>query len=130
MPTVVVGRDQTIRAEFLKIGGTDMRAFARHCMTIGIFTFEERDELELRAVAGICKRALKKPDDDGLPMAGQTTFVSDEGAPIWQQRHLWIFEDYQLNYADAMGQADVLMDTAERLADECEGRFGRRPARP
>lgn len=130
MQTVAVSRDQLVRDEFTQVGGMDMRAFARHCMAVGIFTFEERDELELRGVTAICRRALKKPDGAGMPLAGQTTFVTDDGAPIWQPRQLWLFEDYQLNYAEGMAQAGTLIGIAERLADECEERFGRRPIAP
>lgn len=129
MATQTVAREQAIREEFCRVGGLSMAAFARHCMAIGLFTFEERDAFELRGAMAIVRRALKKPDESGLPLAGQTTFVDEDGAPIWQPRQLWLFEDYQLNYADAWSQADVLIGTAERIADECQERFGRRPAR-
>lgn len=122
------GRDQQIRDLFATLGGSMTTAqFARECIEYGIWSDVEQDRIIIRAAQSEIRRALKVEDAAGLPTAGKTTDTDDDGAPVWKARQLWLFEDYELNILDLVGQRDELHGNALKLAVECEVRYGRAP---
>lgn len=121
--------DQRIRNEFELIGGSIATApFVHHCREAGIWSDDEWDGLAFREAQAAVRRALKAPDRQGLPFAGQTAEKEEDGAGhVWRQRKLWFFADYETNIAELKRQRDSCHWTAVALADECRDRFGRSP---
>lgn len=122
--------DRRIREEFETVGGgMSTAAFAEHCIEAGVWTDEEIEAFTLRSAQSEVRRALKKPDVFGLPFAGKTTESDEEtGAPVWQQRTFWTYDDYAMNIHDLIAQRDTLHHEAHHLASECNAKFGKAPS--
>lgn len=121
-------RDVRIREEFSLVGGAmSTSRFTHHCREVGIWDADEWESLAFRAAQNFVRHALRKPDESGLPFAGQTTIGDEQGAKVWRRRTLWEFADYELNVKELLGQRDRLHETAVALLDECRDRFGRVP---
>lgn len=120
-------RDQRIREEFDAVGGSMTTVlFAQHCINAGVWKQDELDRFALSHAQSEVRRALKKADGAGLPFAGQTHAIED-GAHLWTQRKLWVYEDYAINVAELVTQRDTMHWQALALADECRDRYGHAP---
>lgn len=121
--------EQRIREEFERVGGSTATApFVHHCRDVGIWSDEEWHALAFREAQSAVRRALKTPDAQGLPFAGQTAEREEgESGHVWRQRNLWQFVDYETNIAEHVRQRDSNHWTAVLLADECRARYGRSP---
>lgn len=120
-------REQLIREEFARVGGgMTTQAFARHCLDLGLWGEDEQERFVVSHAQGEIRKALTRPDHLGLRFAGPTT-KSEDGAPVWQTRRLWGFEDYALNVGVLVSQRNALHEEAVMLAEECRRRFGRVP---
>lgn len=136
-PMPMLSREQRIRDEFERVGPMTIPAFARHCLSIGIWAEHEIAGFALTTVEGKIRQALKAPDTSGLPYAGPTNPRDDDEAADedesgskaqpWRTRPLWNFDDYVLNIAEGIKQRDAIHFHIVDLADECRGRFGRAP---
>lgn len=123
-----VSRDQRIRDLFASLGGgMGTREFVRVCRRVGIWSQEEWDGFAIDKAQAVIRRAFKTQDAAGLPFAGITTERTEDGAPVWQQRPLWTYDDYALNIAELIAQRNECDRNAARLAAECAERFGRSP---
>lgn len=125
-----ISRDQRIRDEFVRVGPMSTNAFAHHLVAVGFYSDEDLVTMHIRAIQAEARKALKQPDEAGLPFAGQTTKEDDGGTIVWMMRQLWDFDDYSLNVKELVGQRDTLHWQAARLADECRDRFGHAPTVP
>jgi len=74
--------------------------------------------------------AYREHDPDGLPFGGPMPSASDPNAQesVVGLRQQWLFADYVANFKERTKQAADLVKTADLIADECEKRYGRRPA--
>lgn len=121
-------RGKRIRELFGDAGGAMGTAeFVRLCDHHGIWSLEDDQRILFRGKQAEVRRELKV-SLDGLPFAGITSEQDEEGAPIWQQRQLWAFVDYELNIRELVSQRDVLHSEARKLSVECRERYGRAPA--
>lgn len=120
-------REVRIRRLFGELGGSmTTREFAGECINAGVWTENELSSIQIRGVQSEIRLALRKSDSAGLPFAGQTTERPD-GQPVWKQRPLWLFADYELNICELVSQRDECHATALKLADECADKFGSAP---
>lgn len=121
--------DQRIREEFERVGGSTATApFVHHCRDAGVWSDDEWEALAFREAQANVRRALKAPDAQGLPFAGQTAERDEESkGNVWRQRGMWLYADYETNIAEHVGQRDANHWTAVALANECRARYGRSP---
>lgn len=123
--TPVPPRSQRIWQAFQDRGALMTTAdLARACIADGVFAQTEMDRHAFEWVQDSCRRALKERDRAGLPRAGQTNEIDDDGAPVWQTRMFWSEETYALNIREYVGQRDDNHVIAVKLAAECEVRHG------
>ena len=121
-------RQTRIRALFQHLGGgMGTATFAHTCIDQGLYTDNDLKRFQLRAVQSEIRAALKATDAAGLPFAGITTEQDEDGAPVWQQRVLWGFEDYVLNIRQVFAQRDECHASGVKLIEECRRRFGKGP---
>jgi hypothetical protein len=120
--------ERRVRKFFEQIGGAmSTAAFARLAIERGVWTQQELDRFNVQAAQARIRRYLKKPDASGLPFAGQTVEHDESDAPIWKQRFLWDFEDYDLNVRELASQVNQRYWNAIGLINECRARYGRVP---
>jgi len=124
-------RVRLIQAEFKKTGGLTLRSFAQYLLAnLSIYSDAFREEAQIRAVMGECRRALKQHDKTGLPFAGPTLETDEEsGAPVWRTRQGWLFPDYCVAYTDYEDMETEGRIMKNRISDECTGRYGKPPYR-
>lgn len=128
---IIVGRAVRIRQLFGDIGGSmPTYDFAHVCIEHGLYSPEELERAKIQKVQSDIRRALKAPDDVGLPFAGQTAEKSESGGPVWRQRRYWSFDDYEINITELIDNRDENHESATRLRGECMSRFGRAPEIP
>lgn len=124
-------RDKKKRAAIIRslfISGRTIAAHTEYCIDAALWT-----KLELRAKATKACRdevrdALGDLAEDGMPFAGSTAERKD-GAPVWKQRDVWLFEDYVYNCAEYAERVGANAEIHNRLADECHRRYGMGPKR-
>lgn len=128
---VSTNRTKMIRDLFETHGGElSTYAFAELCIAEGLYTEDELSKASIRWVQGSVRRVLKRPDESGLPFAGETTERDESGSPLWRQRKLWLYEDYELNIHTHLTNRDENHRAAVALTRECAARFGRCPFIP
>ncbi len=125
----VVNRAERVRQLFEAIGGTmSTSMFAQECIDRGIYGEEDRERAFFRFAQGDIRKHLKAPDKSGLPFAGQTMDVAEDGQHLWKQRNLWTFADYEINITEHLRNRDENHRAAKELRNECFDRFGEAPA--
>lgn len=122
--SVKSSRKQQIRDLFNRVGPTSTRALVELCFDEGIYTDADAATAKVRAYQGEIREALSVSDDAGMPQAGQSTERDEDNHPLWKQRGIWEFDDYELNVRTLVVQRDTGHVQAVRLAAECERRFG------
>lgn len=122
-------REQRIRDLFREVGGSMTTSrFAAVSVQRGIWSQSELTRFQHQAIQALVRRALRGLDSTGLPFAGMTVERDeDSGAPVWCQRTLWDYVDYQLNIKELDDQTDKLQVIAAGLRRECELRYGQVP---
>ncbi len=68
---------------------------ARRCIETKVFDAGDLAKAELDWATRQVTKALRAPDEIGLPYAGQTESEDKDGKRIWAQRGFWKEGDYQ-----------------------------------
>lgn len=120
-------RGKRIRDLFAELGGGMGTAqFVHLCDEHGVWSVDDDARILFRGKQAEVRRELKS-SFEGLPFAGITQEEDEDGSPVWQQRQLWTFADYELNIRELIGKRDDLDRNAAKLSAECEARYGRIP---
>jgi hypothetical protein len=121
-------RGRRIRALFSRYPDATIFEFTGRCIDDGMFTPAELRSLEIKGAESVVRKALKHPDETGLPFAGPTAECREgTNVQVWRQRDLWEFEDYEHNYNLLRKHAGSTVTVCNNLARECDRRYGRRP---
>lgn len=121
-----VHHDEILRV-FRENPPASTRTTAQRCIDAGVFSQEWLESAAIRSAQAAVRKALKTCDIQGLPIAGKTNVVDDNGAPVWVQRELWDYDTYALNIGQYVDQGDANYQKAADLAVECRTKYGRAP---
>lgn len=92
-------RTNDIWAIYTKHGGSiSLDRLTHYCWDEGLWTDEEQHNMAFAAARRECHQALRSKDAAGLPMAGPTQKLDDDGSGAqWRQITLWDYEDATYN---------------------------------
>jgi hypothetical protein len=127
------GRAVRIRALFqFHGGGLTTLDLAKYCRDAGLWSPQERDAMELRAMQAECRKALAADTERGLPFAQPIDGDSDDEdetriAPRWLQ--LDLLDEEQLVGLIERKRIATYADYRRLmlLVNYCHARFGRAP---
>ncbi len=121
-------RHKRIVETFTEYGAESLGRFAEYLRTeTDFYTPEEKAHYELLGITSDVRRALKHPDDSGLPHCGPTTQTTDEGKPVWAVRSLFKYEDYCLAFTAYQKLGRENFEIADHYKQECIERFRKAP---